>query len=495
MNLISSSLALFLSLIVSWPVFAQDGCSATNIVLPLRIPTKALEDMLNRDIPNQMSGREDINISGVKGERLWWTMSRSPLKLATNNDRLSAETTISGKVRVRGEIRPFGPDFSVGPNLEATASLSIGPVLKNDWSLDPNAEASAKVKKADIEIPVLGSISIRTQSQRAASKLMERTAERINEKFKKNEFLRKEGQKLWKDLPLPKRLSDKPPMWLVIKPTQIGATNLIINDNSVDFGISVSAETNLVLEPPPIQEELPDQGELPSLEILDELPKEKIELALPIFSDWETLNDLMTDSLAKNPVGYEGSSGSLTFTNIEFEARPEESVLISAVISVEPTERIGRMLHSIRDGLRAVGLPFRWLAVEQNQTVKMSVKPAVSEDGKSIVLKNAKLMPDSSDLVKTLAGTYSWLTDETVEAVIERHAVADLSTRLAELEQKGQAIVNEFTEKLEESGFSLNVKIQPVTRFSFVEVHPEGLVAKVCAAADAKAEIRSFEFQ
>ena len=511
MNLVTPTLALFLSLIVSCPVFARDDCPDTNIVLRLRISTKTLQDTLNRDTPNQMSGREGIDISGVKGEHVWWSMSRSPINLTASNNRLRANTTISGKVRVRGKVRPFGPDFSVGPDLTVGANLSIRPVLESDWRLHPNIKASARVTSARIDTPV-GSISVRTQSQRAVDKLMRRTVDRINEKFEKNASLRREGQKLWKKLHRVERLSEEPPIWLVMEPIQIKATNLSIKDDGVsikddgvsikddgvsikddgvNFRISVTVKTEINFGDKPPS---PTQKELPPLEISDKLPEGKIELALPVFSDWETLNGLIADSLAKNPVVHEGSSGLLALTNVKLAAVPEESVLVSAAISAKPTEWVGRMLRSIQDGLQAVGLHFSLIKVLDNQIVEISVKPTISKNGKSIVLKSAKLMPDSSDLVKTLAGTYSWLTDETIEAVIERHAVADLSTRLAELEQKGQTIVNKFTEKLEESGFSLSVEIQPVTRFSFVEVHPEGLVAKVCAAADTKADIRSFDF-
>ena len=485
MNSVTLTLVLFLSLIVSYPVFAQDDCPATNIVLPLRISTKTLQDTLNHDIPSQMSGREGINISGVKDEHVWWSMSRSPLNLSASDNRLRAKTTISGKVRVRGKVRPFGPDFSVGPDLTIGASLSIRPVLKNDWRLAPNAEASARVTSARVDTPV-GSISVRTQSQRAADKLMRRMVERINEKFERDEALQREGQKLWEELHRVERLLEEPPMWLVMRPTQIEATNLSINDDSINFRISVGVETNIRFGDKPHL----TQKELPPLEISDELPEGKIELALPIFSDWATLNGLIADSLVKNPVVYEG----LAFTNIKLAAGPEKSILVSADISAEPTGWVGSMLQNIQDGLQALGLSLSLIEVLKDQPVEMSVKPVVSEEGRSVVLRNAKLGPESSKLVKTLAGTYSWLTDKTIEDVIERRTVVDLSARLDEVEQDAQAEVNELTKDLDEEGFFLSVEIQPVTKFSFVEVRPEGLAVKVCAVANANAEIHSFDF-
>lgn len=488
MNSVTSSLALLLSMIVSWPAFAQSDCAATNIVLPMRISTKTLQTALNRDIPSQMSGREGIDLSGVKGEHVWWSMSRSPINLTASNDRLRANTTISGEVRVRGEVRPFGPDFSVGPDLTVGAHLSIRPMLKNDWRLVPNAEASARVTSARINTPV-GSISVRTQSQRAVDKLLRQTVDRINEKFEKNESLRGEGQKLWARLHHEIKLSKNPPMRLVIRPSQIGATNLSINDDGIDFGISVVAKTSISFG-----DEQPSSTpqELPPLEISDKLSgrKTETELALAIFPDWETLNGLIADSLARNPVVYERSSGRLALTDVKLTDGPKKSILVSAAISVEPTGWIGRIRQSIQDGLQAVG----FIEVLDNQIVRISVKPEVSVDGRSIVLKNAKLRRDSSDLVKALAGTYSWLTNETIEEAIESHAVVDLSARLDEVEQEAQAKVDELTKDLGEDGFSLSVEIQPVTKFSFVEVRTEGLVAKVCAAANASAEIHSFDF-
>lgn len=488
MNSITSSFVLFLSLIASWPALAQSDCPLASVVLPLHTSVEVLENMLNRDIPDQMSGREDISIPVVTEERLLWSMRRSQINLTADNDRLRASTNISGRVRVRGRVLV---SFSVSLNLGIAVNFSMRPVLGNDWRLRPNAEANARVSRAYVRIRPVGNISVRTQSQRAVDRFLRRMERRINEKFERNESLQREGQELWQKLHRVEKLSEEPPMWLVIRPNQIGATNLSINADGIDFGISVVAETNISFgdEPPSLVPE-----ELPQLQILDELPKGKIELALPIFSNWETLNGIVAENLAKNPVISEGSSGRLTLSSIRLAAAPEESVLVSAALSVEPTGWTGRVLHRIQNGLQAVGLPFSLIEVLDNQLVEMSVKPIVSENGRVVVLKNAKLMPRSSDLVKTVADTYTWLTDETIEELIERHAVADLSAPLDEVEKDAQEKVNELTKELGKDGFSLSVEIQPVTRFSSVSILPEGLVAKVCAAADTKAEIRSFDF-
>ena len=475
MSPIALSLALFLSLIVSWPVFAQNDfhCHDTNIVRPLRIPIKTLQDTLNRDTPSSMSGREGIDISGVTGEHVWWSMSRSPINLSTSDNRVRANTTISGKVRVRGKVRPLGPNFSVGPNLMVGASLSIQPVLKDDWRLHPNVKASARVTRARINTPV-GSISVRTQSQRAVNKLLRRTVDQINEEFEKSEFLQREGQRLWEDLHRKFELSKEPHIWLVMRPTHIKATSLSSNDDGIAFGISVGAETETSFgdEPPS-----PTPKELPPLQVLDELPKGKIELALQtISSGWETLNGLIGNSLENNSIGYEGSSGRLTLTDIKLAAKPEESVeslLVTTTILVEPSGWPGRALRY-----------FDLTEVLDKQTIKMSAEPVVSEDGRSVGLENAQLLQSSSELVNTVADSYSWLTDEMIEDLIERHAAADLSAHLDEVKKDAQVKVNEFAKKLDENGLPLIVKTPPMPRFASVSVRPEGLVAKVCAAAD-----------
>ena len=482
MSQINSFLALFLALIASWPTVVQGNCATTRIVLPLRTSMETLKDMLNRDIPNHMSGREDIDISGVKGEHVWWSMHRSEINLVADDNRLNANTTISGEVRVRGKVRPFGPDFSVGPDLSIGANLSLQPELYPDWRLRPNIQTSARVTSARIKIPAIGSISVRTQSQRAVDKLVRRMEDRINEKFGNNESLQGEGEKFWKELHRVEQLTDAPKTWLVVKPTRIATTNPGINDEGIDIKVLLEAETDVKVGNEPTLTPV----EHPQLEIEDKLDDEgKTELTLPVFSDWETLNDLIGKNL---PTNHKEASVSLDITKVKLLWSSNETVRVRATVSTATAKGwFSKILLFIEKVLQAMKLPFSVVDKSEKMDVTMLAEPYVSEKGTGVGLRNVELLPEESgSLVKTF--------DETIEKVVEKHAVADLSALLDEAEKNTQAMVNKFTEKLKGDGFSLDINLLPVTRLTSVSVHEEGLVAKFCAAAKADAEIRSINF-
>ena len=106
MNPAISTLALIFGLVIAWPVPAQTqtDCAGTRAVLQLRVSNDALEDLLNREVPERMEGRSKFDTSLLRDEYLTWSMRRSPITLVTENNRLRANTTITGSVRVRGKV-------------------------------------------------------------------------------------------------------------------------------------------------------------------------------------------------------------------------------------------------------------------------------------------------------------------------------------------------------------------------------------------------------
>ena len=202
-------------------VSAQDDCSTTNLTLPVRMSLKNLEGLLERELPRNMSGTEGISLSGVKDERIEWTMNRSSIGLSADQGRLRASTTISGTVRLRGKVRPIGPSFSVSADLSTAARLWMRPTLAADWHLQPNVEANATVQRAKIGTP-LGTISVRTQAQRAVNRLVGRLESRLNDRIGNDDSLAELGRELWESSHRTLNVATEPPTWMVLIPTQVG---------------------------------------------------------------------------------------------------------------------------------------------------------------------------------------------------------------------------------------------------------------------------------
>lgn len=477
---------------------AQADCGGTRAVLWLHVPKDALEELLNRAVPESMEGRKAFDTSLLRDEYVAWSMTRSPITLVTEPARLRAYTTIAGGVRVKGKVPLIGTDFSAGPDLTIDAALALQPVLDSDWRLHPNASAHASVTRAMARI--LGAdVNVRTLSQEALDGYLARMEERVNERFAEGLFLRKEAERIWNDMHRVDRISiEQLPggvaAWFVARPTGIAATDLFVNEAGCDIGISVFAETDLVIG----NEPKPAPRPLPPLEFDYDLPDGKIELDLPVFVDWKTANGLIAARL-EEPVLYEGDYARLQIAEAglshgpgesavaELKANPGESVLVSAVVTAGPKGFIGWVLYIIQRVLRALGLHADYFGNYGEHRIAISVRPEVSEDGRRIAFRDARLMPESAYLMETLAADYYGLTAESLRTAIESHLVLNLDERLADAETMAREKAGEITRKLGDRGLGLDVEIRPETRLASVSAIPEGLVARFCAAADVDA--------
>ena len=485
-----TTLVLTLGLAACWPASAQTDCAGTHAVLRLHVPAKALADLLNREVPERMEGRRKFDTSLLRHEYLAWSMNRSSIALFTGGDRLLAYTTIDGGVRVKGKVPFIGTDFSAGPDLDLDAALSLQPALDSDWRLHPNISADARVTKAIARI--LGSdVDVRDLAQEAVDGYLRQMEDQINGRFADSRILRREVERLWKGMHRVDRVSiDRLPddlrAWLVVRPTRIGATHPRMTEAGIDFGVLVFAETDFVIGDEPRLTAQP----LPPLEIAADLPGGRIELALPVYADWKAVNGLVAAGL-EEPVLQEARFARVKVTEAALSSGPDGSVLVSAVATALPKGFIGWILYIVQRVLGFFGLDTGYFGNYGEHVVEMSVRPEVSEDGRRVMLKDARLLPGSDYLKETLAADYYGLTDETIRDFVEEHAVADLGAQLAQAEQVAQAEVDGLARKLGERGLSLDVEIRPVTRFASVSAFEAGLIARFCASADVDAEIRS----
>ena len=487
-----SVLVVILGVTICGTASARTDCSGTRAVLWFHVPKDALEDLLNREVPEHMEGTEAYRNLLLVGEHKRWSMNRSAISLATSKNLIHASTSVTGSVKFKGRSL-IGTDFSAGPDFTIDVELSLNPRLVGDWRLFPNATASSRVNEAKMKI--LGfEVSVIRRFQQALDRYLAGMVKRISARFEKGLFLRKEVGRIWKVMhridrvPIGQLPGDLP-AWIVSRPTRIKATSLRVNDEGLDFGVAIFAETNLVVGNQPQLTARP----LPSLEIDDDLPDGEIELTLPIYADWKTLDGLIAAHLQKLVV-CESEAYRMEFIAASLSYNPGESVVASVMTKVEPKGWIGWILYYIQRVLSAIGLDIGYLEIYKDHQIAISVRPEVSEDGTRIVFKDASLMPQSTHLMGTLPAHYYGLNEETLPEYVEKHVVLDLNEWLAETEEMAQERVGEFTGKLADRGLDLNVEIRPVTRLASVSVRHDGLVARLCAAADIDAKILRIGF-
>ena len=184
-----SVLVVILGATVCGAASARTDCGETRVVLWLHVPRDALEDLLNREVPERMEGREAYRNLLLLGEHIRWSMDRSPISLATGKNLIHARTTVTGSVKIKGRSL-IGTDFSAGPDFTVDAELSLKPrLVRGDWRLFPNATAVARVN--DAKMKILGiEVSVKRISQQALEKYLTRMVDRINARFAEGRILR-----------------------------------------------------------------------------------------------------------------------------------------------------------------------------------------------------------------------------------------------------------------------------------------------------------------
>ena len=370
------------------------------------------------------------------------------------------------------------PKFSVSVDVSTAARLWMRPMLTAAWRLQPNVQTNATVRRAEIDIP-LGTISVRTQSQRAVNRLVERLESRLNERIGNDDSLAELGRKLWESSHRTLNVAAEPPTWIVLIPARVGATQVRIDDEGVGFEVFVAGRTAVVMGEEPARHAASD---LPELHISEERSEGEIELAVPVFAEWETLDSAIANRVRARPVVYEGRSGVLTVHEISVSGGEDGALLVSATVSLEPTGWIDRVLSffGLTESLKG-------------QVVEMSARPALSEDGRSVRLDGVDMTVSSSELLEAVSRTYSWLTDQTIENLVEHNAIVDLERQLEDAEAKAQSSLNEVTQGLRERGFAIDVDLRPVTRLSSLVVETDGLRVNVCAGADIDAQLHPLD--
>src|SRR4051812_29711494 len=104
-------LLLLCASLMLWPM-PQVAQASSVIVVPLSVRIDVLKKVLEEKVPLSESGSKD-NVLGkpATSSKLSWTFDRAPIGLTAGNNALTASTSISGVVRIKGEAQIIRGDL------------------------------------------------------------------------------------------------------------------------------------------------------------------------------------------------------------------------------------------------------------------------------------------------------------------------------------------------------------------------------------------------
>ena len=279
------------------------GVRPTMILTSVYFPKTLIEQKLNEIVPRNEQGAQANPVGNpVVDDVLTWQFARQPIAVRMTAGAIVGATTISGVVRIWGNVRlirgdigrflgrlnPTNIPFSAHANLRARTTVSIRPQLKPSWRVLPNLAATAHVDEAVIPINHVGRISVRGHVQRALDGKLADLRGRFEAALRNDDRLEKEARKAWDKLcgafPLDIDKDKKPDLYLRIAPVSARAAQPAISATGVTFQIGIEANTEISADPKS------PECEFPAAVKLLPLAKPLFEIGLPIDMPYAELN-------------------------------------------------------------------------------------------------------------------------------------------------------------------------------------------------------------
>ena len=316
----------------------------SRILAPLSVNMAELQAALNAAAPNTVHGsqHDPITNSAVKDDVLTWNAHRAAISVREANGRLVINVPARGAVRIRGAVQiirgsignllgslnPTRVPFSVHADLVSVFEASLLPTLRPNWTIDPNARATARVTRATVPIKQFGSISVRSHVQPVLNQKLQQALGQLTNRLADPNLLKRPLVREWNRIctiiPIE---GNVPNLWLVVKPRRVLAAQPQVYAQGVSLVLGLEGEISVRAQSTrPMAPHCP----LPErLHIGPVSPSGEMALAVPVVVTWDWLRSELERALA-GPLELNGL-GQITLSNISIE--PDGAgVLIGAYV-------------------------------------------------------------------------------------------------------------------------------------------------------------------
>ena len=328
------------------PAFAQDSiqgtCSNTKISLPIFFPF------------------EEVRAAMKKVD------SRYKPRLVKDGSKLKAD----GKIEhsdARGRVE-----------------LWINPKFKEDWDIELGIERDVSVSEAR---GFFGLASFRERTKRDIRGIIDRNASRISKYINGKRGLKKIFQEAWSALNVVEKVSQDPPIWLVVTPRAFAVTQPRVASTGIYLNFVAEAETGLKTGTAPARSA--SDVQLPStLRILTASQNLTSDVAMPISINFGTYNLLIEGHPGNKPEKEEKPLGTIELDKIVLVPAVRDSFPPKAVISLEPSGCLERLWF--------------WVTGKEvyTQHIVLTGKPTPSSEGEQVPSINAS--PSSEGVTRNL---------------------------------------------------------------------------------------------
>lgn len=355
----------------------------STITVPVVVALADLQAALETAIPKSEAGFRPDPLGGpIVDDALSWSFQRQPIAVAAQGDRLIISTAIGGTVRVAGRVQPVGGDvgdvldrlrlnpavpFSAHADLAATATLSAAPVVRPDWTVDPQLAGGAQVTEARIPVAGITALSVKGEVQPKLDQKVAELVAGLNRKIASDGAVRNAVARAWTDLcrahPVSVPAEWGGPLFLVVEPVAAHVAAPRFEGGAATLVLGITAVTRLTdAQAAPACRPLPPATPAAA---------EGFALELPVVLSYPALSRALTQAARRAPAT--NADGTFQLAVEDIALRPAGTALAIA-LTIKARET-------------------RWLGATYSGTVHLRATPRYDPDTRTFRLADIRLDP------------------------------------------------------------------------------------------------------
>lgn len=233
----------------------------------LRFGIQGLQAALNARAPKQFGARIANPTSALTEDTIRWNLKLETISLGSSDGALSfvvpfrGRASLEGRFGVRrrnggllGELEDaLSESFSETVNIGGEVHGTLRPVLRPDWTIDPNL--SVRVNLSQAEARLFGRairVSFRDAIESEVNAAATAFVAKANKHIASDATIRREVKKGWDALHQVIRVYESPAVFVTLKPLAFGASDPVVTQDDVVLRLAASMDTAVRVghEPP-----------------------------------------------------------------------------------------------------------------------------------------------------------------------------------------------------------------------------------------------------
>ena len=471
----------------------QPVTRTSQVVAPVAVAALAIRDVMEANAPRGLDGKRDNPLSDLLGKaEIGWTAARGPIQVVGVPPGLNISTTVSGSLRLTGQIANQGGNVTgqlggllgnrLGRDMQQLTTrmldqradirsnvvITARPALLPNWRIEPHLTGQVSMADGGMQVGGL-KLNVVNEVKPMLDNAVNEQIGNLSSQLRNNPVLevtaRREWVKMCRSISLGAAAPGAPALWLEVRPTKAFAAQPRILPDWVILTVGVQAETRIV--PTETKPNCPFPAQL---ELVPQLDQGSVAIAVPMDVPFTELNRLMGEQLKGKTFKDDKGAGEVTVLAANMAASGDR-LLVSLRVKAKETKS--------------------WFGLGAEATVHIWGRPALDRENQIMRLTDITL-DVQSEAAFGLLGTAARAAIPYVQKALADNAVVDLKPFAASAQKSIETALNDFRQPVD------GVEVEAgITGLRLVGVEFDSKTLRVTAEAQgiARALVRKIAMQ